>query len=139
MIQSAADRGMAFLDRMVERSRSARIPAYGRQMLEARKRGLQPRQQMVMVVFDWNLARAFPRLVVDPISDFDRLDFSYAAGLDVVIGFRAHEAFIAESLARVILKANPRRLQGWPLEPDDEGRFKTRFFKTADGSNHDPI
>lgn len=116
-----------------------RFPAYGRQMLEARKHGLQPKQQMVMIVFDWNLANAFPRLVIDPVSDVDSLDFSYLVGLDAIIGFTQVEANLVEPLARVIIKANPRRLQAWPLEPDDEGRFRTRFFKTADGSAHEQI
>lgn len=139
MIQTAAERGKAFLDKRVEKSRHARYPAYGKQILEARRRGLQPRQQMVMAVFSWNLAKAFPRIVIDPLSDFDRLDFTYLAGLDVIVGFNQVEVSLVEPLARAILKANPRRLQAWPLEPDDEGKFRTRFFRVTDGGGYEHI
>lgn len=138
MITAAAN-GRAFLDKLVDQSRSARFPAFGKQMLEARRCGLQPRQQMVLVTFDWNLAKAFPRIVIDRISDFDKLDFSYLAGLDVIIGFTRLEASLVEPLAREILRVNPTKLQAWPLEPDSEGRYRTRFFKVADGGNYEPL
>ena len=131
-----ADRVNPFLNDSSRARRFTRFPAYGKQMLEARRRGLQPRQKTVLVVFDWQLAKAFPRIVIDPTSDFSSLNFSYLVGLDVIIGFHQGEASLLEALALVIMKANPRRLQGWPLEPDDEGRFKTRFFRIAAGNSH---
>lgn len=94
-------------------SHHKRFPAYGRQILEARLRGLVPRQQMIYIVFDWNFARASCRVVVDPDDDFDRLDWRFVAGLDAII-IRHHEPFdIIADLARTILKCNPRRLQCW--------------------------
>ncbi|MBY0578451.1 MAG: hypothetical protein K2P57_05330 [Burkholderiales bacterium] len=116
-----------------------RLPAYGRQLLEARKRGLQPRQQMVYIVFDWNLAKAFPRIIVDHAIDPKNYDFSALVGLDVVIGFEQADADLVVPLARAILKANPRRLQAWPLDPDENGKYSARFFKTADWSAHESI
>ncbi len=128
---------MITMDR-AERGR-AQFPAYGRQILEARKQGLQPRQQMVLVTFDWNLAKAFPRIVIDRSADPGRLDFSYLVGLDVIIRFEQVDEQRVVPLARAILRANPRRLQGWPLEPDEIGKYRTRFFKTADGSDHEHV
>ena len=138
MITDAA-KGRAFLDKLVDKSRSARYPAYGRQILDARRRGLQPRQQMVITVFSWNLAKAFPRIVIDPLSDFERLDFSYLAGLDVIIGFNHVEASFVKPLARAMLKANPRRLQAWPMESDEKGKYSTQFFRVADGGDYEPL
>jgi hypothetical protein len=109
-----------------------RHPAYGKQFIEARKRGLIPMQRMVYIVFSWGLAKAFPRLVVDPVADFGCMDFSYLAGLDVIIGFRQVEEALVDPLAAAILKAIPRRLQACPLDPDIEGRYPTRYFKIAE-------
>ena len=115
------------------------FPAYGKKIFEARKRGLQPRQQMVFVVFSWDLAKAFPRIVIDRFADPGRLDFSYLVGLDVIVGFERVDADRIVPLARAILKANPRRLQAWPLEPDDQGKYPTRFFRVADGGDHEHV
>ena len=104
--------------------RPRRFPAYGKQMLEARLHGLVPKQNMIYVVFDWDFARASCRIVVDPDETFDRLDWSFVAGLDVVI-IRHHEAFeIIADLVRAIMKCNPRRLQCWEMVKPGTHYFK---------------
>jgi len=106
-----------------------KFPAYGKRMLEARLRGLVPRQHTLYIVFDWNFARASCRIVVDPDENFNRLDWRFVAGLDVII-IRHHEAFdIIIALADAVLKCNPRRLQCWEmLQPG------THYFKL--GGHH---
>ncbi len=109
--------------------RPRRYPSYGKRLLEARLRGLVPRQHMLYIVFDWNFAKSSCRIVVDLDEDFNRLDFKFVTGLDVII-IRHHEAFDRIiALARTVLKCNPRRLQCWEIV-----RHGTHYFKL--GGDH---
>jgi hypothetical protein len=83
-----------------------KLPAYGRELLALRRRGLVPTQYTVIVIDDWKLASAFPRVVVAEDADPRLLDFSMLADLDVTIVWRPtrtaierRNAVVAEALA----------------------------------------
>lgn len=134
---SALERGRAAIETYVEKERRNRnVPAYSRSIAEARKAGLMPKSRMVFALLDWDLKPNYPRIVISRDADFDKIDWGFLSGLDVVIRFHSHDEPLVEPLARAIMKANPRRLQAWPLDPDDEGRYPTRFFRVADEGGH---
>lgn len=71
------------------------VPAYGKQLAEARAQGLTVRTSLI-VALSWNLGRAFPRLVVPEELDVAGADFSMVAGLDCIV---AHHGEPARALA----------------------------------------
>lgn len=65
-----------------------RLPAYGRGLLETRRRGLVPPGPYIFVCLDgWNWFKGFSRVVVPPDLDPRNTDFRFVAGLDVVLRY----------------------------------------------------
>ena len=65
---------------------SCRLPPYGRELLELRKRGLVPSAQLVAVLLEnWNYAKCFPRVVIPSDVEIAELNFVFLAGLDAVL------------------------------------------------------
>ena len=66
-----------------------RLPAYGRGLLETRRRGLVPPRPHVVVCLDgWDWGKKYylrSRVVVPPDLDPRNTDFRFVAGLDVVL------------------------------------------------------
>lgn len=83
-----------------------RFPAYGKLLSAMRRAGKVP-ARIVQVVFDWKLARAYPRIVLaDDIAPTD-LNFSYLAGLSVQVIYRSKDAHRVQPVVEEILKAKP--------------------------------
>ena len=70
----------------------------------------------VVVTFDWNLGRIFPRIVIADAVPFDELELRYLAGLDVMLTYRDKDAGRVLELAQAILKVNPRSLLSFALD-----------------------
>jgi hypothetical protein len=82
------------------------LPAYGKQLTEMRRSGKIP-ARMVIVTFDWRLARAYPRIVIAEDAIPKDLNFSYLAGLPVQIVYRSKDAHKIHAVVEEILKINP--------------------------------
>jgi len=91
-----------------------RFPAYGKQLMEQRLAGLVPCN--VYCVFDWNLARAFSRVVIPDDLATDNLELRYLAGLDVTLAYSDKDASRVIELAQAILKVKPRILNAFALD-----------------------
>jgi len=87
-----------------------RFPAFGKIMMALRYAGKTPSGECAYVVFDWNLACAFPRVIIPDGIAFENLEFRFLAGLDVVIAFREKDADRVFALAQAILQVNPHIL-----------------------------
>ena len=92
-----------------------RFPAYGKQLLEMRLSRKIP-SRMVMVVFDWELAKAYPRIVVSNNIPPEDLNFNYLAGLPVEIIYRGSDSHRVDELAEIILRVNPCFLASFGLD-----------------------
>jgi hypothetical protein len=94
-------------------ARRQKLPAFGRELTELRRRGLVPNPPEVRVAIDsWEWARGRTRVVIAPDADPSTLDFSFVAGLDVLVGWwpaiTARER--RDAAIRSILRGLPRRL-----------------------------
>lgn len=92
-----------------------RFPAYGKQLMELRLAGNVP-PNCVVVAFDWNIGRIFPRIVIPDAIPFGDLELRYLAGLDVMLTYREDDAAKVTELAQAILKVNPRSLLAFALD-----------------------
>lgn len=94
---------------------TARLPAYGKQLMAQRQSGQVPRNG-VYIVFDWNLARAFPRIIITHDLPIDDLDLRCLAGLDCTLAYRAKDASRVPELSAAIVKAQPRILNTFAVD-----------------------
>lgn len=92
-----------------------RIPAYGKQFLSMRQSCKVPARR-VMVTFDWDLAKAYPRIVIVGDTPVDEFNFSYLAGLPVQIVYRRKDAHRVSSVVGEIMKVNPSFLATFALD-----------------------
>lgn len=67
-------------------STPARLPAYGRAVLDAQRHGLNV--PWLCIALDWNLGRAFPRVVVTPDAQAHELDMRLVRGLGCMVAHR---------------------------------------------------
>lgn len=68
------------------------------------------------IVFDWELGRAFLRVVIPDSIAPDRLELRFLAGLDVTLAYRSEHANRVPDLAREVLKVNPRILNALAID-----------------------
>jgi hypothetical protein len=97
------------------------FPAYGKQFMKMRQEGKMPRRR-VMVTFDWDLAQAYPRIVIADDTPAEKLNFYYLAGLPVQIVFRQKDAHRVSAVTDAILKINPSFLSTFAFDLADEGK-----------------
>ena len=83
-----------------------RMPAYGKQFMAMRQAGKMPSRR-VMVTFDWDLAQAYPRIVIADDTPVDQLNFNYLAGLPVQVVYRRKDAHRVNDVIDAVLKINP--------------------------------
>lgn len=104
------------------------LPAYGRELLYLRHQGLVPAGGLTIALDNWSLGRWGYRLVIAPDSDPAVLDFTGAAGLDVLLAVDSRLSDIERRNAaiRAILRVNPAIL----IELDVNRPCSTRFVKT---------
>ena len=101
-----------------------RLPPYGKQFMAIRKAGKAP-ARMVIVAFDWDLGRAYPRIIIpSEISPAD-LEFIFLAGLCVQITYRNKDAHRVPTVAQEIEKVNPRFLTAFALDLAGSGNAWT--------------
>ena len=98
------------------------FPAYGRRLLQLRQQGRIP-NKLLMVVFNWMIARAYPRIVIPNNTQLAELEFSYLAGLPVQI-IHSKDACRADAVAREILKVNPCFLATFDLGLVETGKAR---------------
>ena len=97
-----------------------KFPPYGKQLLKLRNQGKIP-NKLLMVVFDWMLARAYPRIVITEETLPKETEFKYLAGIPVQIVFSQKEAHRVDGFSQEILKVNPSFLCTFGLNLLDVG------------------
>ncbi len=96
-------------------TKNKRFPAYGKKLIELRRAGKVPSRR-VMIVFDWKLARTYPRIVIANDIPLDGLEFSYLAGLPVQIVYRGKDAHRVNVVAEEIMKVKPSWLAALAMD-----------------------
>jgi hypothetical protein len=97
-----------------------KFPPYGKKLMELRNQGKIP-SKILMIVFSWNLARAYPRIIIPEDTRPNETEFSYLAGIPVQIIFSEKEAHRVNELAQEILKVQPSFLATFGLHLLDVG------------------
>jgi hypothetical protein len=88
----------------------AKLPAYARELIEKRRRGLAP-VSALFIAATWDLRKAASwRIVVPETEDPAQLDFRVVAGLDCVLCGRDKSRM--DTIARAIIPFGPKRLMG---------------------------
>jgi len=96
------------------------FPPYGKKLMSLRKQGKIPRK-MIQAVFDWKLARAYPRIVLTEETVPEDTEFKYLAGIPVQIVYTEKEADRVNGFSQEILKVNPSFLSTFGLHLLDVG------------------
>ena len=78
-------------------------------------------KRIVYVIFDWNLAKAYPRIVIPNDISPEKLNFSYLAGLPVQVVYQSKDAHRIDSVVKEILKVKPSWLATFGLDLLDTG------------------
>ena len=65
---------------------SRKLPAYGRAILDAQRQGYSV--PWLCIALDWNLGRAFPRVVIEADTQAHELDLRLVAGLGCMVAHR---------------------------------------------------
>lgn len=98
-------------------SPSCRLPAYGRELVEAQRRGLNV--PWLLIALDWNLGRAFPRVVIPADMPVHELDLRLVRGLGCMVAHRgetsraldvAEAALLADATECPVFDVTARRL-----------------------------
>lgn len=83
-----------------------RLPPYGKQLMTIRQAGKAP-ARMVIVAFDWDLAHAWPRIIIPDDLTPAEIEFRFLAGLSVQITYRSKDAPRVDAVAQEVAKVNP--------------------------------
>ena len=97
-----------------------RLPPYGKAFMTMRKSGRAPSLR-VMVTFDWDLAKAYPRIVSADDTPAEELNLGFLAGLPVQVVYRRKDAHRVSALIDAILGVNPSCLSTFALDLVDTG------------------
>jgi hypothetical protein len=92
-----------------------RLPPYGKSLLAIRQAGKVP-SKTVMVNFDWDLAQAYPRIVIPDDAIPAEIEFKFLAGLPVQIIYRSKDAHRVDAVVQEIMRVNPRSLATFALD-----------------------
>jgi hypothetical protein len=79
-----------------------RLPAYARELADARRQGLVPDVGFIVVAMDWDLGGSMDglvRVVVPPNHEPSKMDFSFLAGLNVILVHRDTDRDRATAIA----------------------------------------
>ena len=99
---------------------NARLPAYGKAFMTMRQSGKAPCLR-VMVTFDWDLAKAYPRIVIADDTPAEQLSLGFLAGLPVQVVYRRKDAHRISALIDAILEVNPSCLCTFAFDLVDTG------------------
>jgi len=108
-----------------------RFPPYGKKLMLLRRSGNIPRR-MVVVVFDWKLARAWPRIVIPDDMSYEGLNFDYLSGLPIEIAYRSKDAHKVNTVAQEISSINPCFLSILALDLLDTNEARTLIIPCED-------
>ena len=92
-----------------------RLPPYGKQLMTIREAGKAP-ARMVIVAFDWDLGKAYPRIIIPDNPTPAEIEFRFLAGLPVQIPYRNKDAHRVDALIQEIAKVNPCFLATFALD-----------------------
>jgi hypothetical protein len=83
-----------------------RFPPYGRELFQMRCAGKAP-TRIIQVVFGWDVAKAYYRLVLADETPASELDFRGLAGLPVQISFHNPHSHRVDAVVQAILAVQP--------------------------------
>ncbi|SEO37060.1 hypothetical protein SAMN05216404_11920 [Nitrosospira multiformis] len=92
-----------------------RLPPYGKQLMSIREVGKAP-SRMVVVAFDWDLGKAYPRIIIPNDLTPAEIEFRFLAGLSVQITYRSKDAHRVDAVAQEVAKVNPCFLATFALD-----------------------
>ena len=92
-----------------------RLPPYGKQLMSIRQAGKAP-ARMVIVAFDWDLGKAYPRIIIPDNLTPTEIEFRFLAGLSVQITYRSKDAPRVDAIAQEIAQVNPCFLATFALD-----------------------
>lgn len=105
--------------RAATRTQAKRLPAFGREILELRRRGLRPRGGIILAIDSWNygIGTSRARAVITPDLDPAALDYSFVAGLDVELVWlpKLTPKERLDATIRAVLRCAPQRLLVWNM------------------------
>ncbi len=99
-------------------------PPYGKRLMLFRQSGKVP-SKVVMVVFNWELGRAYPRIIITEDTNTETLEFGYLSGIPVQIVYCSQDANRVDAVAQAILKVNPSYLATFALDLVYTGKATT--------------
>lgn len=108
---------------------TARLPAYGRELVYARRRGLVPvcPSGWLIVARGWGMHRLVaghhPRVVVPGDVDPRDLELRFLAGLDVLVVHDPTDRHAAHALGDAIWACRPRTLTAAPIPCEPPAGF----------------
>ena len=97
-----------------------RLPAYGKAFMAMRQSGKAPSRR-VIAVFDWDLAKAYPRIVIADDTPTGEWNLGFLAGLPVQVVYRRKDAHRVSALIDAILGVNPSYLSTFAFDLVDTG------------------
>jgi hypothetical protein len=102
---------------MVAQSNPKPLPAFGRDLIARRRRGVVPANRTVAISHGWPYLSAFKpwRVVISVEMDPRELDYSFVAGLDVLLVAVDPEDFFA--IAAAVAQYKPRVITGACIDP----------------------
>jgi len=116
--------GTGLINTACYKGKYKRFPSFGKQLKELRRLGRIP-AQMIQVVFDWNIAKMWPRIVLaDKDVSPERIDFSYLTNLPVQVTYTDKDAHRVNSVVEQILKVHPIFLSSFNLDCVGSGKCR---------------
>jgi hypothetical protein len=102
-----------------------RLPAYGRQLLDLRKRGLVPDRDLVISTDSWKWGIGCPRVVFPQDLDADAADLRFVAGIPCFLAWGSSKTTIErrDAIIRQIVRCKPSRLWCCDMEMPSESFF----------------
>lgn len=90
-----------------------RLPPFGKELLELRKRGMRPESIIICAIDTWRYGMAYARVVIPEDLQPEEVTFAFVAGLDVAIVWLPEITSIErrDAVARQILKFDPISLR----------------------------
>ncbi len=111
-----------------------RYPPFGKRLTLMRQIGKVP-SKVVMVVFNWELGRAYPRIIITEDTNTETLEFGYLSGIPVQIVYCSQDANRVDAVAQAILKVNPSYLATFALDLVYTGKATT-ILKPLQNTTH---
>lgn len=113
--ENATGGTVADFETKLNRKYNRRLPPFGKQFLAIREAGKVP-AKTVMVSFDWDLAQAYPRIIIPNDLSPAEIEFKFLAGLPVQIIYRSKDAHRVDAVVQEILCVNPCLLATFALD-----------------------